>query len=429
MKYLAILKDSLVETLDRKSLYVMFALAAFFILLCASVSFTEMDARASIASYARDFEQLRMDSSGISVREFDTKFEIGEVKAHSDGEYEFPLTVTKLDEFTRLVRTWDANRQTRIKKDQAVPNEREPIDDELAARYLRARFRELAMDSVEAESSSRGADTWTFSLLVKPYNANTLMGAHRAHVLFGAFSFHLKPPFSKALFLFLVQAFLSEWVAGLGGIAVAIIFTAGFVPNMMQKGTLDVLLARPVRRTSLLLLKYVGGLTYGLMTAAVFIGGSWLVLSARSGIWNFGYLATAGTLVFFFAVIYSVGVFFATWTRSTIAAIVMPLVLWAISSAVNAGRNVLQMFAREHDIPRWIMACVDAIYYVLPKPSDINEINNWLMARGSFGEALTSLESTVPMVEVGWTRVVVSSVVTIVVMLGLACAIFSRRDH
>ena len=54
-------------------------------------------------------------------------------------------------------------------------------------------------------------------------------------------------------------------VAGLGaGVAMLLstIITAFFIPNMLRKGTVDLLISKPIHRWALLLSKYVGGLTF-----------------------------------------------------------------------------------------------------------------------------------------------------------------------
>ena len=50
------------------------------------------------------------------------------------------------------------------------------------------------------------------------------------------------------------------------------------------------------------------------LNSAVAVGGIWLVLGLRSGIWSPGFLATILILTFFFAILYAVSAFFAVLT-------------------------------------------------------------------------------------------------------------------
>ena len=62
---------------------------------------------------------------------------------------------------------------------------------------------------------------------------------------------------------------LGAWVA----ILVSVVITAFFIPNMLRKGTVDFLLVKPIRRPTLLLYKYVGGLTFIFLNTALAVGG------------------------------------------------------------------------------------------------------------------------------------------------------------
>ncbi len=432
MRYLAILKDSLVEALDRKSLYVMMALSGLFVLLCASLSYSPMDERAAIQDMADQFDSIvNIRGFGITGAQYDVRFDVGAIRPLGADEgrfkdgYGFALTVSgSADEWRKLVRHWDAVRRGAVKKkDDPIPDVDKDPDAELQEKFVRDRFREKMVPTVEARTTGDRV----FAVKMKPVSRELLEGAYRGHFLFGLWSFKL--PMSVAMFVFVLESLLSEYLAGWIGCGIALVFTAGFVPSMLQRGSLDVLLARPLRRWTLLLLKYLGGLTYATISATVFLGGSWLALSARSGVWNWGYLATIGTLVFFFAVLYSIGVFFAVLTRSWLAAMVMPVVVWALASGVNNAQVVLNHpeFKAEVRVPGIVTTALDVVHFVLPKPKDFNIINQYLMAKGSFGEAMEGMRAEIP--EIAWLKVVLTSLGLIAVTLSLSCWIFTRRDY
>src|SRR5260370_37088846 len=82
------------------------------------------------------------------------------------------------------------------------------------------------------------------------------------------------------------------------------------IPNMLRKGTVDLLLVKPIRRPTLLLYKYVGGLTFIFLNTALAVGGVWLVLSLRSGVWAPGFLMSIPLITFYFAILYSLSTLF-----------------------------------------------------------------------------------------------------------------------
>src|SRR5207248_11302822 len=83
----------------------------------------------------------------------------------------------------------------------------------------------------------------------------------------------------------LVNGF-GAWVA----VLIGVIITASFIPNLLQKGAVELALSKPVRRPSLLVSKYLGGLAFVLLLTAVTVANVWTVIGVRSGIWAPGFL-------------------------------------------------------------------------------------------------------------------------------------------
>ena len=99
----------------------------------------------------------------------------------------------------------------------------------------------------------------------------------------------------------------ARWV---GHCSSAVVLTAFFMPNMLRKGTVDLLLVKPIHRFALLLYKYVGGLTFIFLNTAFAMGGVWLVIGLRSGIWAQGFSCMILVFTFYFAILYAVSALF-----------------------------------------------------------------------------------------------------------------------
>lgn len=430
MRYLALLKDSLIETRDRKSLYVMFIISGLFILGCGSCSFTPINERESIEISLRGFNAV-MNPARFEVQEFGVYWQVDDVEKLSadpggKGGFKFLLTVSPVDEFHRLIREWDRSKSA-AKKSAAPAPALGDIGSQMERYFLRQKFQEGMMPGVQVEQV--GSTETSRKYLVRVPN-NAFGGSTQIAFLFGLTSFTL--PFPMAMTIFLLQQILSEWIAGLGGIVIALIITAGSVPSMLQKGSVDIMLSRPVNRTLLLLSKYVGGLTFACVTSLVFIGGSWLIISLRSGIWNWGYLATAGTLMVFFAVLYSIGVLAAVLTRSTIASMVAPGLAWLLGWGVTLAKNMsitlgTQFGGTGGNISTFAKV-MDVVAYALPRANDFNSINSYFILTGSYGVAGEDLVGRAGIPEIAWLKVILSSAALIAAMLSIACWRFSKRD-
>ncbi len=62
-----------------------------------------------------------------------------------------------------------------------------------------------------------------------------------------------------------IVAGFGSWIA----ILIGVVLTAFFVPNMLRKGTVDMLVVKPIHRVTLLLYKYIGGLTFIFLNTVV----------------------------------------------------------------------------------------------------------------------------------------------------------------
>jgi hypothetical protein len=84
---------------------------------------------------------------------------------------------------------------------------------------------------------------------------------HEVSLFFGAIPFTLWHVPVRDQVRFLIEYPVNTWGAALA-MLVSTIVTAFFVPNMLRKGTIDLLLVKPISRPALLLCKFLGGLTF-----------------------------------------------------------------------------------------------------------------------------------------------------------------------
>ena len=68
--------------------------------------------------------------------------------------------------------------------------------------------------------------------------------------------------------------------------------TSSFFPRMQERGTIDLLLSKPIGRVALFAGRYVGCAVLALIVAATFFGGNYLVLGWKTGLWEPRFLLT-----------------------------------------------------------------------------------------------------------------------------------------
>lgn len=189
-----------------------------------------------------------------------------------------------------------------------------------------------------------------------------------------------------------------------------IISSASFIPSMVDKGTIDLLLSKPLSRFKILLSKYTGAVIFVGISLVYFIGAIWLILSVKSGYWNFSFLFTILSLTFAFAVMYSIVVVIGLTTQSSVIAILVNLFLLFVICPILAARETVIFTFVQNDTVKFMF---NFFYYVFPKPGEINDITIKLIT----GEPVVS-----------WQPVITSFLFCAAVM-SYSVYYFSKKDY
>ncbi|WP_372723067.1 ABC transporter permease [Novipirellula sp.] len=112
-----------------------------------------------------------------------------------------------------------------------------------------------------------------------------------------------------------------NWLLGFILVFLGILVTASIIPDMLQPGSLHLLLSKPVSRWLLLLSKFVGGCAFVFLCVIQLIIGLYLIAGLRLDVWNARLLLCIPVSVFVFAVFYSVSTLAGLRFRSPILAI------------------------------------------------------------------------------------------------------------
>ncbi len=141
----------------------------------------------------------------------------------------------------------------------------------------------------------------------------------------------------KWIFSFVVVGQWLTWMATI----LALISTASIFPDFLAGGAVDLYLCRPIGRVRLFLTKYLTGLLFVTLQVTVFTTGSFLVLGWRGQVWQPGLFIAIPVVVLFFSYLFSICVFFGIWTRSTLAAFFLTLIVWGLIFGLNAADRFL----------------------------------------------------------------------------------------
>ena len=136
---------------------------------------------------------------------------------------------------------------------------------------------------------------------------------------------------------------LEKWLVNDAGawltLLVSVVITAGFIPNLLRKGAIDLYISKPIGRGPLLLYKYLGGLIFVLLLTTALVGGIWLAVGVRTGFWSPNLLLLIPLVTFYFAILYAVSTLAAVLTRSTLVAILATMFAWVLFFGVGFAHD------------------------------------------------------------------------------------------
>lgn len=432
MKYFAILKDSAREALDSKIIFVMFGLSVLVILVVATMSFRP----ASPDHLLRMLASGHLDGPGgmrFRPRQGleDSHVELRKVETLK-GEANSPDAELRVS-FVLFAHGEEARKEL---------EKRDSLLAFLKARF--ARFEGLGIIKVAAIRLPEPADApfvrhdQPFDVDLQPAAGTRRFWPHQVSLFFGAVP--LGDPAPLGMVLFMIGSVVlrgGAWVA----ILIGVVITASFIPNMLRKGTVDLLLVKPIHRWALLFYKYLGGLTFIFLNTALAVGGIWLALGLRSGVWANGFLLMIFGITFYFAILYAVSVLFGVWSQSPVVSILMTCLAWGLFFLVGM---LYHLFEEERRITEEIRAhnpghvsrreenvfhaIVRAVYPVVPRTADLTILMQNLVYRDFFSQRVAEAAPLLGS-EIHWVESLGVSCAFIAAILGLSCWWFATRDY
>ena len=143
-----------------------------------------------------------------------------------------------------------------------------------------------------------------------------------------------KPQFERLINQFILPLMIN-WLLGFILVFLGILVTASIIPDMLQPGSLHLLLSKPISRTVLLLAKFLGGCAFVLLCVTQLVIGLYLIAGLRLDIWNPRLLLCIPVSMFLFSVFYSVSVLAGLRWRSPILAIGVTVIFGGICLLVG----------------------------------------------------------------------------------------------
>ncbi|HTU91401.1 MAG TPA: ABC transporter permease, partial [Gemmataceae bacterium] len=341
MKFLAILKDSLREALDTKVFYVMVGISLLTILFIGHIAYRPVSVEEEVRDnffrlnwlLQRSFNKAKQ---GAEKGKQADKGKQAEALANAlppafdveDFEQTNPGAVQPWQTGYRFYLTLRFEDEQKVKAARLF--EKLPLVGKKTSTGFERQIQTLCpyLKNVKVAAAEPKAPTEMRYLVTADSTSRYQDWPHYPVVFFAVPVRVLHFPINAYVQFW--ESWIINWIGAAVALLLSTIITAFFIPNMLRKGTVDLLLVKPISRLALLLYKYIGGLLFIFLNTVVVVAGIWLVLGLRTDLWGIGFLLSIPVLTFQFAVYYAVSTLFAVLSRSPIVAILMTCLCWFV---------------------------------------------------------------------------------------------------
>jgi ABC-type transport system involved in multi-copper enzyme maturation permease subunit len=161
-----------------------------------------------------------------------------------------------------------------------------------------------------------------------------------------------------------VVAGAAYWI----GILLALFASAGLFSDLQAPGRVELLLSKPVSR-----IQVVAGHVIGVWAAIAaltiyLMGGTWLIMSIKSGVWNPRFLLSIGIVIGMFGVMYAAVMLMGVWTESTALALIVAYGLIFVSMVLAGAGEIAPLLGPVGEPVFW------GLYHTLPNFTEVTTI-------------------------------------------------------
>lgn len=219
----------------------------------------------------------------------------------------------------------------------------------------------------------------------------------------GSSSVNIAEEVLKGLKLFVVAPLFG------GGLFISIFSASSFIPNMLEKGTIDLMLSKPISRPQLILGKFLGGVLIVLVNIAYLILALWFLIGIKFGIWSPDILYTIFTITFAFSSLYALMIFVGILTQSSVLAMILSYMIFFVLSPILVARDTISIFIESEVFTN----IANILYYVLPKTSEIGSLTTEL----AIGYGVDDYQP------------IITTLIFTVLVIYISIFIFSKKDY
>jgi len=161
-----------------------------------------------------------------------------------------------------------------------------------------------------------------------------------------------------------VVAGATYWI----GILLSLFASAGLFSDVQAPGRVELLLSKPVSRVQVIVGHVIGVWAAIAVLTIYLMGGTWLIMSIKSGVWNPRFLLSIGIVIGMFGVMYAAVMLMGVWTESTALALIVAYGLIFVSMVLAGAGEIASALGTVGKPVFW------GLYHTLPNFTEVTTI-------------------------------------------------------
>ncbi|HJO04486.1 MAG TPA: hypothetical protein QGG47_10985 [Acidobacteriota bacterium] len=159
------------------------------------------------------------------------------------------------------------------------------------------------------------------------------------------------------------------------GVVLSLFVTGNIIPRTLNTGWVDLLASQPVARTTLVLGRTLGALAVVTLAVAYLFGGSWSLLTWKTGFGNAGFLLAGVLVLFTFVCCYAGMVLVGILTGNSPVSILAGIGIWFMGLILYPLHTYSEWTtAFRVGWPRSLASGIaESLYWVLPKTLELTD--------------------------------------------------------
>lgn len=248
-----------------------------------------------------------------------------------------------------------------------------------------------------------GISSLAIILFLMAINLDIVNGADASMSVFGQ---DVDSMFNIEELVAIIQSGIAVTLFGLG-VFLSLFATSSLVPRYLERGNIDLLISKPISRSQLLAGRFLGAVGIVAFNIYYLIIGTWIIISLKSGVWNWGYLLSGLMIIITFAILFALMTCMGVLIRSGPFSLMITYLVIFISPFLIARDQIYALLSSP--VYGYLL---DGLYHFLPKFSELGQITEALV-RG------ISVDSWFPL----WTSLGFG-----ITMFAISTFIFSRKN-